>query len=259
MQDKSEYLQVGISAVKAAEEVILKYLNEDIVAELKDDMTPVTAADKEAEGVIKQVILKRFPDHTFYGEEGEKVDLSNHRGFTWIIDPIDGTKSFIRKNPMFSTLLALMHDGELVIGISNMPLLHELAYAEKGRGCFVNEQRVYVSAISGIQEAYVSHGSLKLFEKANCTKPLIELSVAARQARGIGDAWSYHLLAQGKIEIMIEADCKLWDIAAAKVLVEEAGGTFTQLDGNPVGPNTITALATNGLLHRQIVERFVEA
>jgi histidinol-phosphatase len=177
------------------------------------------------------------------------VSLENHRGFTWIIDPIDGTKSYVRKNPLFATQLALMHDGELIIGISNAPLLHEVMYAEKGRSCFLNDEPVHVSDVDSIGEAYLSHGSLKYFTKLNKMDQLLKLANASRQTRGIGDFWAYHLVAQGKIEAMIEPRIKLWDIAAVSVIVHEAGGRLTQLDGKPIGPQITTALATNGLLH----------
>src|SRR5688572_24501405 len=160
---KSELLAVALQAVKEAEKVILKYLDQDIRSELKEDSSPVTVADREAEEIIKKVILSKFPDHTFYGEEGEKVDLNNHQGYTWIIDPIDGTKSYLRRSPLFATQLALLHDGEFVIGVSNAPLLGELVYAEKGQGCFLNDVRISVSVANAVQDSYLSFGSLKYF------------------------------------------------------------------------------------------------
>lgn len=253
---KSELLSVAIDAVKQAEVVILKYLDEGVQAELKEDLTPVTIADKEAETTIKRVIAAKFPDHTFYGEEGEKVDLKDHKGFTWIIDPIDGTKSYIKGNPLFGTQLALLHDGELVIGVSNAPLLKELMYAEKGQGCYLNDKPVHVSDTTELGQAYLSFGSIKRFTKHGNLQPLLDLNEKTRWARGIGDFWSYHLVAQGKIDIMAEAELALWDIAAAKVIVEEAGGTLTQLDGTAVNPTTMNAVATNGKLHDQVVSIF---
>jgi len=250
------YLDVALEAVKEAEQIILKYLDSGVRAELKEDQSPVTVADREAEEKIKQVILSQFPDHTFYGEEGEKIDLENHHGYTWIIDPIDGTKSYLRHNPLFATQLALLHNGEFVIGVSNAPLLHELVYAEKGKGCFFNDQPIKVSEISTVEDAYMSFGSLKYFTKHNNIDQLLSLAESAKWARGIGDFWSYHLLAQGKLDIMIEADTKLWDIAAMKVIIEEAGGTVSQLDGSPVDYTTTTFLATNGKLHQQIIDQF---
>lgn len=252
----SLYLDTALEAVRQAEEVILKYLDEDVRAELKEDDSPVTVADKEAEAIIKKIILERFPDHTFFGEEGEKVDLENHRGFTWIIDPIDGTKSYLRKNPLFATELALMHDGEFILGVSNAPMLHELIYAEKDKGCFLNGEPLSVSGVDSLQDAYMSFGSLKYFENTDKAVQLMNLAKDVRWARGIGDFWSYHLLVQGKLDIMIEAQTKLWDIAAFTVIVREAGGRITHLDGCEIDHTTTTALATNGLVHDDIVSRF---
>lgn len=252
----SKYLSVGLEAVKQAETPILKYLSQDIRAKIKEDRSPVTIADQEAEEVIKRCISSHFPDHSFHGEEGEKIDLNNHKGFTWIIDPIDGTKSYLRRNPLFATQMALLKDGEFVVGISNAPLMKELMYAQKGDGCFFNGNQVKVSQIANLDDAYLSFGSLDCFKKHGNLTALTKIASEAKWARGIGDFWSYHLLAQGKLEIMIEADTQLWDIAAVKVIVEEAGGKFTQLDGAEIGPSSTTALATNSLLHDAILTTF---
>ena len=253
---KSDYLEIALKAVKEAEKVIVKYLKTDIKSDLKTDLSPVTIADREAEECIRQVILDAFPDHTFYGEEGEKISLEDHTGYTWIIDPIDGTKSYIRQNPLFATQLALLHDGEFIIGISNAPLLHETVYAEKGHGCFLNGKQIHVSNVESLQESYISYGSLKYFVNHDNLQPLLTVATQARWARGIGDFWSYHLLAEGKLDIMIEADTKLWDIAAMKVIIEEAGGVVCQLDGSAVDHKTTSFLATNTSLQQTILDIF---
>lgn len=250
------YLAVAIEAAKQAESVILHYFGQKVPSKTKADLSPVTIADEEAEKIIRNSIAKAFPEHTFYGEEGSKVNLDNHRGYTWIIDPIDGTKSFMRGNPLFSTLIALMKDGELILGVSNAPALQECLAAQKGYGCFLNDQPMHVSGISALEDAYFSHGGINHFEKRGLTSSLIKLAQAVRWERGIGDFWSYHLLAQGKLDIMIEADTKLWDIAALKVIVEEAGGTFTQLDGKPITGASTSALATNSVLHETVCKLF---
>lgn len=253
---KSQYLEVALSSVQKAELIVKKYLNEDIVAELKPDQSPVTIADKEAEEAIKQEILKNFPDHTFFGEEGEKVDLTNHKGYTWVIDPIDGTKSYLRHNPLFASQLALMYNGEFILGVSNAPLLGELLYAEVGKGCYLNHKLIHSSNINSLSDAYMSFGSLKYFEAIGKTDSLLSLAKEAKWARGIGDFWSYHLLAQGKLDIMIEAQTKLWDIAAMVVIITEAGGSITQLDGSPISYTSTSAIATNSLLQKTVVSKF---
>lgn len=254
----SEYMTVALEAVEAAEHRILHYLKHGVESHTKADLSPVTAADQEAEEIIKSTIKQHFPDHTFYGEEGEKVDLKNHKGYTWIIDPIDGTKSFMRQIPLFATQLALLKDGELVLGVSNAPILQERIYAEKGQGCYLNGERVQVGDTGQLNDAYASFGGLKYFAKTSMLDGVVALSQTAQWQRGIGDFWSYHLLAQGKIDIMIEASTKLWDIAALKVIVEEAGGRFTQLDGRPITTDSTSAVATNGLLHEAVLSLFTK-
>lgn len=253
---KSPYLDVALQATQAAEEVLLKYFGKNIAFQTKPDLSPVTIADQEAEEIIKTCIKDKFPDHTFFGEEGEKADLRDHKGYTWIIDPIDGTKSYMRGNPLFATQLALLRDGELVIGVSNAPAMHELMYAEKGQGCFLNGEPVAVAKTVNLGEAYASFGAIKYFNEHRSLDALIRLSESVKVARSIGDFWPYHLLAQGKLEIVLEAETKLWDVAALKVIVEEAGGAFTQIDGLPVGVNTTSTLATNGSLHQSVLNIF---
>jgi histidinol-phosphatase len=250
---KSPYLPVALEAVKNAEVVIMRHFERDVAVETKADNTPVTIADKQAEEVIKRTIHKAFPDHTFYGEEGDKVDLNNHHGYTWIIDPIDGTKSYIRGQPLFGTELALLKDGELIVGVSNAPALKELMYAAKGEGSYVNGKPVQVSKVDSLEEAYLSNGRLQYFEQIKLIPPLLAISRKVKWARGMGDFWIYHLVAQGKVDIMIEASVKFWDIAAVKVIVEEAGGTFTQIDGQPITYLSTNCLATNGVLHARTV------
>jgi len=250
---QSPYVPVAIEAVKAAQVVILKHYQSNLVVTAKEDQSPVTIADQQAEDIIRQTILSSFPDHTFFGEEGEKVDLQQHKGFTWIIDPIDGTKSYIRGFPLFGTLLALLHDGELIVGVSNAPAWGELIYAAKGEGAFLNDKRLSVSEVDNLNEAYLSNGRLKYFEDIHKMPQLLALSREVKWARGLGDFWIYHLIAGGKVDIMMEGSVKFWDIAAAKVIVEEAGGKMTQLDGEPINFKSTTALATNGLLHDEVI------
>jgi histidinol-phosphatase len=251
----SPYIPVALEAVKAAQTVILEYYQGgQLDVRQKQDQTPVTVADEQAEAIIKQTILATFPDHTFFGEEGEKVDLQNHKGFTWIIDPIDGTKSFIRGFPLFGTLLALLHDGELIVGVSNAPVWGELIYAAKGEGAFLGDTRLHVSDIDQLSEAYLSNGRLKYFEDIRKMPQLLSISRQAKWARGLGDFWIYHLVAEGKVDIMMEGSIRFWDVAAAKVIVEEAGGILTQLDGKPLTYQSTTAAATNGLLHDRVVD-----
>ncbi len=251
---QSKFMETGILAAKLAGEVIMKYYSGDVRVELKGDETPVTAADREAEKVITKTIKSRFPEHSIMGEEfGSSAGDSE---YTWIIDPVDGTKNYIRKIPMFATQIALMKNDELILGISNAPAMNELLYAERGMGAYFNNQKIHVSARKNLSESFMSFGGINHFRKLNLTPGLLELAGVTYSNRGFGDFWGYHLLAQGKIEIMIEADIKIWDIAALAVIIEEAGGKFTDLSGNAVSVNIKTAAASNGLLHEEVLKAF---
>lgn len=253
----SEFLDVAIKAVKTAEDVIMKHYATTLSVETKSDNSPVTIADTEAEQVIRDTILAALPDHVVYGEEGAKAVGSDDQ-HTWVVDPIDGTKSFIRQHGLFGTLLALFYKGEIILGVSNMPAIGELMYAEKSGGAFLKGKQVFVSDVSVPSEAYMSYGSVKYFTQSGKQDALLALAEQMRSARGIGDCWSYHLLAQGKIDVVAEGMTKIWDIAALKIIVEEAGGKMTQLDGAPVTFESKDDVASNGVLHESVLEAFSE-
>lgn len=144
--EMSDYLKVAIEAAKAAEPTILNYFSKETSIDLKEDQSPVTVADKESEQIIRGVISNAFPDHGFLGEEGNNTNSDTE--YLWIIDPIDGTRNYIREIPLFATEIALMKNGELILGVSNAPALKELMYAEKGFGAYLNDELVKVSEVS---------------------------------------------------------------------------------------------------------------
>jgi len=254
MTSKLPYLTIAIKAVKEAEKVIKKYYSKDIRTSLKADASPVTIADQKAEEIIKKIINEKFPDHALLGEETGIVDKNSE--YLWIIDPIDGTKHYTRQIPLFATQLALMKGNEVILGISNAPVMNELIYAEKGNGAYLNNEKISVSTISEISSSYVSFGGIGYFNKHNLIDNLIRIEGDTQGHRGIGDFWSYHLLSSGKIEIMIEAETKVWDIAAVSIIVKEAGGRVTDLKGNSVNRTTNSIVATNGLVHDQVLAYF---
>lgn len=248
-----KFLQAALEASKKAELVIMKYFSDEVRSALKPDQTPVTIADQEAERIIIRTIKKHFPKHGFLGEEtGEE----NPSEYTWIIDPIDGTKNYIRKLPFFGTQIALMRNGELILGVSNAPALKEIAYAIKGEGAFLNLKPIRVSNVSSLKDAFVCYGNIRYFDRQNCLDRLAKLAKDTFHAREYGDFWMYHLLAQGKIDVAIEAEDKIWDIAACKVIVEEAGGKVTQIDGKPLRKESTSIIATNGKIHDDVVKYF---
>jgi len=247
-------LKTAIKAAKNAEKIILNYYSEEIKFKLKEDQTPVTLADIESERIIIKTIKSQFPDHSFLGEEGTEGKVKSD--YLWIIDPIDGTKNYTRRIPFFGTQLALMYQGKLVIGVSNAPALKELMFAQKGKGAFLNGKKVFVSKINKLNESAASFGNLHGFESSGLIKNFLYFANSVRHERGFGDFWSYHLVAQGKIDTMVEVGCRIWDIAAVKVIVEEAGGKVTEIDGSPINLQTTSALATNNILHNKVLKFF---
>jgi len=247
------FLKTAIEAAEAAQEVINKYYAGDFEVEIKPDDSPVTIADIETEKTIKKIILDAFPDHGFFGEETGKVNEDAE--YNWLIDPIDGTKSFVRGYPFFSTQIALMKGDELILGVSNSPEFKEMAYAEKGQGAWLNGERITVSDIDTIKQSALSTGNLgTIASKPIQWNKLGELIQKVHRIRGYGDFYHYHLLASGKIDIIVESDVNILDIAALAVIVREAGGVFTDLSGNELSLETTTVLAANcEKLHTQVL------
>lgn len=251
-EELSRYLEAAIEAARAAERVINRYYHGEFEVERKADASPVTIADVECERAIKRVLGAAFPGHGFYGEElgRESIDAD----YVWLIDPIDGTKSFVRGYPFFSTQIALMRDGELVVGVSNAPAFGhgEMAWAARGRGAFLNGEPIRVSAVDEIAETSLSMGNIGALGASPAWPQIGELVGDVHRIRGYGDFYHYHLLASGGIDAVIESDLNILDIAALAVIVREAGGDFTELGGGPIGLDSRTALATNGRLHHSL-------
>lgn len=245
---QSPFLAAAHAAADAAEVVIRHYYEAGVDVQLKSDKTPVTRADLESEQAIRQVIRERFPDHGFFGEETGRhgVDAES----VWLIDPIDGTKSFVRRSPLFSTQIALMQRGELVLGLSNAPLFGQRAWAERGQGAFLNGQRIRVAATVDLEHATLSTGNLKSLALSPRWSDFGRLITRVNRVRGYGDFYHYHLLASGSIDLVLESDVNILDVAALAVIVREAGGVFTDLAGSDLSLATRDVLAaTNPALH----------
>jgi len=238
------YLDIALQAAKAGEEVIRHYYDANVKVTMKEDYTPVTVADVETEQKIKEVILGAFPEHGFYGEETGHSNVDAE--FTWLIDPIDGTKSFVRQYPFFSTQIALMHNNEIIVGVSNGVMFNELAWASQGEGAYLNDQPIHVSQIDELRDAALSMGNIAtLASQASRWNGAAKLAQQVNRTRGYGDFYHYHLLASGKIEIIVESDVNILDVAALSVIVNEAGGKFTDLEGQPLNLDTRSVLATS--------------
>jgi histidinol-phosphatase len=249
----SPELEIALEAATAAAEVSLKYYRGTFSVRAKPDRSPVTQADVECEQAIRSLILQRFPDHGFLGEETGRSRSSS--GYLWLVDPIDGTKAFVRRYPFFSTQIALMREGTLVLGVSSGALFDEVAWAEKGEGAWLNGERLRVSDATDLRQAAVSTGNLKSLAAGDGWQRFGELVTIVDRIRGYGDFYQYHLLAAGKVDVVIESDVNILDIAALAVIVQEAGGVFTDLNGAPVGLGTRSVLAANKRLHGDILPR----
>jgi len=241
----------ALEAARAASEVIRAYFGRNPAVRLKPDASPVTEADVRAEEVIRATLTRHFAGYGFYGEETGQHAMGAES--VWLVDPIDGTKSFVRASPFFSTQIALLRAGELIVGVSNAPLYGELAWAERGGGAFLNDHPVRVSSVAALEDAFVSTGNLKSLTRAPQWGRLGALLAGVNSSRGYGDFAHYHLLARGALDVVIESDVNILDIAALCVLVREAGGTFTDLEGAPVTLRTTSVLATNGALHARVL------
>lgn len=244
---RSKELSVALEAAAAAADISRRYYGGNFSVTTKEDRTPVTQADIECENEIRRIVLGAFPEHGFFGEETGRS--SSKAGSLWLVDPIDGTKGFVRQYPFFSTQICLMRDGELVLGVSSAALFGELAWAEKGHGAWLNGSKIHVSDIDDPQRATVSTGNLRSLASGSGWEALRGIVATSDRIRGYGDFYHYHLLASGKIEAVIESDVNILDIAALAVIVTEAGGIFTDLNGAPPGLQTRSVLAANSQLH----------
>ncbi|MEM9601944.1 MAG: inositol monophosphatase family protein [Pseudomonadota bacterium] len=251
----SDTLRAALDAADAARNVILRHYEAGVDVNFKGDDSPVTAADVDAERAILAVLKARFPDHAFYGEEtGRQGQSTDH---LWLIDPIDGTKSFVRACPFFSTQIALMHRGELVLGVSSAPVSGEVFCAERGQGAWFGNERLHTHQPVALDRAILSTGNVgSLSGVADSWTALGQLMRDVHRHRGYGDYLHYHLLAQGSLDVVIESDVNVLDVAALSVIVAEAGGKMTDLAGEPIGLDTTSVLASgSAALHAVARER----
>ena len=249
----SARLDAALAAAAEAAEIIRTHYAGAVSARTKADGSPVTDADIAAEQAIRALVAAALSGRwlsTARRSAAERIDAEQ----VWLVDPIDGTKSFVRGYPMFSTQIAVMHRGLLELGVSSAPAYGETAWAERGAGAFLDGAPLAVSRIARLEQATLSTGNLRSLAGGPRWAAFGRLVTRLDRIRGFGDFLHYHLLAAGKIEAVLETDISILDIAALTVIVEEAGGRVTDLDGAPIGLATRSILATNGALHETILD-----
>jgi len=249
MSERARQLEVAIAAAKAGGEVSRRYFGTNLNVERKSDRSPVTVADRESEQKIVDVLHASFPDYGVLGEEfGERPGARAR----WIIDPIDGTKSFVRGNPYFAALVALEEEGEITVGVVHEPISGDVYYASKGAGAFGPSGRLRVSEVPRLRAGMVLFGGLNAWRTAGKWDVLERLVAASGRQRGYGDYLGHLFVVRGLGETMIELELKPWDMAPLKILLEEAGGKLSDINGHPTiyGGSCVTS---NGRVHDEVL------
>ncbi len=229
MNPYESYLNAAIEIAEKASKVAVSYFRQALLIEMKENQTPVTIADKKTEETIRMDLKELFPDHGIVGEElGSQPTASE---YLWTIDPIDGTRSFIRGIPLFGTLMALLRKGKPVVGVMVLPVLEETYFAAEGMGTFCNGTRLHVSTTKSLGSALVSCGDINCFEDSGRVDYLDKLQKNAGIVRGYTDCFGHSLVLRGAVDAMVDPVVWVWDVAPLAVLVSEAGGDYFTLDG----------------------------
>lgn len=247
----SPRLAFALEAAYRAGRSTLAAFNTGAPVEIKEDQTPVTCADRRAEQIVRELISERFPGEAIVGEEQGETGSGSAR---WVVDPIDGTKSFICGVPLYATLLSFERDSQTELAVCYMPALDEMVYAERGEGAFWNGRPCSVSKRASISGAAISCGSHYSLQKYGRIQGFLKLAAKAMASRTWSDAYGHALVATGRIEAMMDPIVNPWDISAMRLIVREAGGRFTDFDGgeDPVSE----AVSSNGIVHDEVLEAF---
>jgi histidinol-phosphatase len=248
-------LTLALRLADAADEVTLgRFAAADLVIESKPDLTPVTDADRAAEDVVRRIVATERPDDGVLGEErGESTGSGPRR---WIVDPIDGTKNYVRRMPVWATLIGLQVDDVITVGVVSAPALGRRWWAGRGEGAWTRdaggERQCRVSKVGSLTDAFLSYSSLDGWDKLGRQRSFLSLTETVWRTRAFGDFWSYMLVAEGVADIACEPEVSLWDLAALQPIVEEAGGRFSDLSGVDRADGG-SAVCTNGLLHEHVL------
>lgn len=245
-------IDVAIDAAKQAGALALNYFKNQPKVFFKPDNSPVTRADKECELLIRKIIANYFPDHGIIGEEFEATNPL--APFKWVIDPIDGTKDFVRQLPFWATFIALLKNDKPVLGIVNYPQHDEMFIATKGKGTYLNGKKTHVSKISKLSEATIAFGSPQKFKEKGFSNFLTKINEKAYHLRSLGP-YGFNQLLKGNIDIQIEPAGRIWDFAATAIVVTEAGGQFSDFKGK-FSLTSQNGIFSNNSLHSQTIKLF---
>jgi histidinol-phosphatase len=256
-------LALALELADLADDVTMgRFRAVDLAMERKPDTTWVSEADRAAEIALRQVILASRPGHSVLGEEhGVAGDAESP--WRWVLDPIDGTGNYVRGMPVWATLIALQHEGRSVVGVVSAPALGRRWWAAQGSGAFATDlaaggdpRPLQVSAVADVGDAFLAYDDVPGFEKVGLGDAFLALCRRCWRTRGFGDFWSHMLVAEGVVDVAVEPEVALWDLAALQVVVEEAGGRFTDLSGT-ARPDGGSAVSTNGALHDEVLAALV--
>jgi histidinol-phosphatase len=248
-------LALALELADVADAITLqRFRSRDLRIDRKADATEVTEADRDAEAAIRRSLAAARPDHAVLGEEEGLIgDLD--APFRWVIAPIAGTANYVRGVPIWGTLIAMMEGDDVVVGVASAPALGRRWWAARGEGAFAAGGRIHVSTVTALEEGHLAHAGIGTFYEYGAGDAVVGLARDVWRSRGLGDFWMHCLVAEGAFDVAVEPVVSLWDLAAVTVIVEEAGGRFTDLRGRP-GPAGGSALSTNGRLHDEVLARF---
>ena len=243
-------LELAQRLADAADALTLaRFRAQDLHVDAKPDLTPVSDADLAVEDEVRRLLAAERPDDAVLGEEH---GVTGEGPRQWVVDPIDGTKNFVRGVPVWATLIALLVDGVVTVGVVSAPGLGRRWWAARGRGAFADGHPIRVSSVSSLSDAHLSYSSLTGWEALGRLDGLLELSRKCWRTRAFGDFWSHVLVAEGAVDASFEPEVSLWDLAPLQVIVEEAGGRFTSLAGE-ARPDGGSVVCSNGLLHDEVL------
>jgi histidinol-phosphatase len=245
-------LRLALELADLADAISTRYFQSDqLVVETKPDLSPVTRADREVELAIRQRLAEARPDHAVLGEEFGAQPASS--GVRWIVDPIDGTKRYVRGVPLFATLLAQEREGEIVVGVASAPAFGRRWWAARGLGAFADGRRIQVSRVQQLGNAHVCHASLDSWLARSSIDHLANIARRAWSTTGYGDFWAHLLVAEGAVDAALEPQAEVWDLAPLKIIVEEAGGCLTDFSGEATAYGKNAVSSNGGPLHAEVL------